>query len=197
MELKMAVLTVHDPLTTALPTHYDDSLYEVVDGERVEIPPMSIFSNMIAARLYAPMNSFASQRRLGVTSMEALFILDPIHDLRRRPDVAFVTATRWPLDREFPVTGDWEVVPNLAVEVISPTELFNDVLSKAHEYFRYGVEQVWLVVPAVRQVYIYDSPTRVRILGDNDTIDGITLLPGFQLPVAQLFQRAPLNGKSA
>ena len=193
----MAVLTMPDPPTATLAAEYDDSLYEVVDGVRVEIPPMSVFTSIIAARLHTPMYSFATQHRLGTAAMEVLFIFDPIRNRRRRPDVAFVTAARWPLDREFPQTGDWEVVPNLAVEVISPSEIFNEVLTKAHEYFKYGVEQVWLVISAVRQVYIYDSPTCVRILGDEDTIDGIGLLPGFQLPVAQLFHRAPLNGKPA
>jgi Uma2 family endonuclease len=120
-----------------------------------------------------------------------LFILDAQRNLRRRPDVAFVSADRWPLDREIPTTGDWDVVPDLAVEVIRPNDIFQDVLTKLQEYFQYGVQLVWAVVPEAQQVYVYDSPTQVRILTIRDTLTGSTILPDFHLPLASLFQRSP------
>ena len=78
---------------------------------------------------------------------EMLFVLDAEHNLRRRPDVAFVSTARWPLDRALPETGDWDVVPDLAVEVISPNDVFKDVLAKVREYFHYGVQVVWVIAP--------------------------------------------------
>jgi Uma2 family endonuclease len=123
--------------------------------------------------------------------MEMLFILDAQRNLRRRPDVAFVSANRWPLDREIPTTGDWAIVPDLAVEVISPNDIFKDVLTKLQEYFQYGVQLVWAVVPEAQQVYVYDSPTQVRILTVRDTLTGSMILPEFHLPLVSLFQRSP------
>ena len=117
-------------------------------------------------------------------------LVDAEHNLRRRPDVAFVSTARWPLDRALPETGDWEVVPDLAVEVISPNDVFKDVLAKVREYFHYGVQVVWVVAPEERQVYVYDSPTHVRILTGQDELTGGEVVPGFRLPLGQLFQHA-------
>src|SRR5207244_9943879 len=102
---------------------------------------------------------------------------------------AFVSTQSWPLDRPIPEEGDWEVIPDLAVEVSSPNDLLKDVLAKMNEYFTYGVRQVWLVIPTRQYVLVFESPTRVRILTAADELDGGTLLPGFRLPLASLFQR--------
>src|SRR5262249_30121936 len=111
-------------------------------------------------------------------------------DLRRRPDAAFVSVDRWSLDRAIPEEGDWAVVPNLAVEVNSPRDTLKDWFAKLNEYFRHGVTQVWLVQPHSRQLYVYDSATRVRILTDADTLDN-TVVPGFTLRVGELFEKVP------
>src|SRR5207245_7354599 len=132
---------------------------------------------------------FADTHALGTVVVEMLFILDAERDLRRRPDVAFVSSQRWPLDRELPESGDWAVVPELAVEVVSPNDLLQNVLAKMREYFQVGVSQVWIVLPTERQVYVYNSPTDVRIRSSSDELDGGTLLPGFRLSVATLFTR--------
>ena len=119
-----------------------------------------------------------------------LFILDAQRDLRRRPDVAFVSAARWPRQQELPETGDWDVVPELAVEVLSPNDAVKDVLAKVREYFRYGVQVVWVIAPEEQQVYMYTSPTQVRILTVSDTLAEERLFPGFHLPLVRLFPRA-------
>jgi Uma2 family endonuclease len=115
-----------------------------------------------------------------------------VRDIRRRPDVAFVSAQKWPLDQPLPETGDWEVIPDLAVEVVSPNDVFQDVLKKMAEYFRLGVRQVWIIIPSHRQIYCYDSPTTSpRVLNVGEELDGGTLLPGLRLPVGSLFQQQP------
>src|SRR5438093_426301 len=90
----------------------DEPLYEIVHGQRVDLQPMSAYATLIASRLYSRLSLYTEEHALGISVVELLFILDPAHDLRRRPDVAFVSAARWPLNKEFPETGDWEVVPN-------------------------------------------------------------------------------------
>ena len=121
----------------------DEPLYEIVDGQRVELPPMSAYTTWIASRLHLRLGLYAEDKGLGTSVSEMLFVLDAEHNLRRRPDVAFVSTVRWSLDRALPETGDCEVVPDLAVEVISPNDIFKDVLAKVREYFHYGVQVVW------------------------------------------------------
>src|SRR5262249_61390019 len=107
----------------------DEPLYEIVNGQRVELPPMSAYATWLAARLQNRLGPYAEDKGLGTAVPEMLFVLDAERDLRRRPDVAFVSTARWPLDRALPMTGDWEVAPDLAVDVLTPTPSFKDLLA--------------------------------------------------------------------
>ena len=81
-----------------------------------------------------------------------------------------------------------DVVPNLMVEVVSPTDCAEDVLAKAHEYLRAGAELVWVVFPRLRQLYAYRAAGTAPVLFTaGDTLDSGTLLPGFSVPMAGLF----------
>ena len=79
------------------------------------------------------------------------------------------------------------VAPELAVEVVSPHELANTMFGKVAQYFRAGVKAVWLVLPQQEQVYAYNSPTAVRILSRSDDLTGDAVVPGFRLPLVDLF----------
>jgi Uma2 family endonuclease len=190
-EAMMYAIATLDPSVAAAGPAKEEPLYEVVNGQKVELPPVSIYACWIASRIHLRLGSHAETHGLGTVVVEGLFILDRIKDLRRRPDVAFVCAEKWPLDHPIPETGDWELVPDLAVEVISPNDVFLDVLAKMRDYFRLGVKQVWIVLPVDREIYVYDSPRDLRILTADDELDGGALLPGLRLPVGSLFQRQP------
>ena len=168
----------------------DEPLYEIVDGQRVDLQPMSVYTTWLASRLHGRLWPYVEDKGLGMSVTEMLFVLDAEHNLRRRPDVAFVSTARWPLDRALPETGDWDVVPDLAVEVISPNDVFKDVLAKVREYFHYAVHVVWVIAPEEQQVYVYDAPTHVHILTGQDELTGGEVVPGFRLPLGQLFQHA-------
>jgi Uma2 family endonuclease len=185
----MSTATALDVLAPVPAPAHGESLYEVVKGQRVELPSMGIYAIWLASRLQNRINLFVERGRLGNVVTEALFILDPTVDQRRRPDVAFVSAERWPLDRPLPDSGDWAIVPDLAVEIISPNDLFRNVLAKVREYFEHGVVQVWLVIPSERQIYIYDAPAQVRIVGADGELAN-TVVPGFALKLADFFQQA-------
>lgn len=177
----MSVATLTEP---AAPP--EEPLYEVVNGVRVELPPMSAEATWIASALFGYLFGHLHRKGVGHLVMEMLFILDRADDVRRRPDVAFVSAERWPLDRPIPAVGDWEVVPDLAIEVISPNDVFNKVLAKVSEYFDHGVRQVWVIAPSEGCVYIYDSRDAVRIVAAPAELE-TPLLPGWKLPLATLF----------
>jgi Uma2 family endonuclease len=198
MEATMnATATLTPTGATALDRVEEKPLYEVVNSQVVELPPMGIYASWVTLQVAYLLQTFAAPRSLGTIVMEALFILDPVRNTRGRPDLAFVSAQKWPADQPPPETGDWEVVPDLAVEVISPNDLAEDVLAKTREYFRFGVRQVWLIYPLDKEIYIYDSPTHPRVLTVNDEWDGGDLLPGLKLPVRSLFERQPQSTPTA
>ena len=165
----------------------DDLRYEVVDGQAVELAPMGAYEVWLATALTEYLRRFARQHQLGRAVQEMLFDLGAAVQRKRRPDVAFVSYDRWPQPQRVPRTEAWEVVPNLAVEVVSPTDRVNDLMNKVAEYFRAGVECVWVVLPYQEQVYIYESPTSVRLLTRADALRGEPVLPHFQLQLAALF----------
>jgi Uma2 family endonuclease len=172
-------------------------LYEVVGGQIVEKSPMGAFETALASLLQDLMGPFARMNKLGRVVGEMLFLIDPVEKMKRRPDLAFVSIERWPLKRRIPRTEAWDIVPDLAVEVISKTNSADDVEVKREEYLKAGVRQVWVIFPATCKVFVYDSPTSVRILQLGDDLDGGTLLPGFRLPLAVLFGQEDEDQESA
>ncbi len=174
-------------LTVAEP----EGLYEVVNGKVVEKPAMGVFETWIASELFGWLQRSLGIKERGRVVSEMLFLLDTANDLKRRPDLAFVSHDRWARDRPVPRTAAWEVIPELAIEIISPTNLACEVLVRVDDYFRSGVRSVWVVYPGqeLELVYVYESPTSVRILTRSDRLDSPGILPGFQLPLDSLFER--------
>ena len=177
-----------EPQPTVSAPVVEDGLFEIVEGRRVEMPPMSAYEVQIASFLLVNLGVFANTHQLGRVVGEMLFALEPDQKLQRRPDVAFVSYQNWARGRPVPRTNAWEVVPDLAVEVVSPTNFAEEVVTRVLEFFRAGTRQVWVVYPAPRQVYLYRSPTEVQVLTRSDELDAGPVLPGFRLPVATLFE---------
>ncbi len=168
----------------------EDKLYEVVDGQIVS-KKMGALELQVAARLFARLSAHVEGRGLGTAEVEMIFLLDPSTGLQRRPDVAFVSRDRWPIDEPAPRTVAWEVVPDLVVEVVSPTNRAADLAARIEEYFRAGVRQVWAVYPVQRVVYRFDAGGAGRILRGEATLDAEEVVPGFRLPLATVFRRGP------
>lgn len=165
----------------------DSEWYEVIDGVRVEQEPMGAFETVLASWLGYLLNNFARGRKLGLAVTEVLFVLNAQRGLQRRPDVAFVSYARWP-SMAVGRGAAWNVVPDLAVEVISPTNTAEEIDRKIIDYLQAGVRLVWAVYPESGRVYSYQSPTQVKILERTDTLDGGEVLPGLQLPLAQVYE---------
>jgi Uma2 family endonuclease len=178
-----------DALTLARMDPDAAKFYEVVDGQIVKNPPMGARESILASLLQGLMGPVARLGRLGRVVTETLFLLDRTRKLKRRPDLAFVSIKRWSLKRVVPDTESWGVIPDLAVEVISKSNSANAVASKIEEYFQAGVRLVWVIYPATSKIYVYDSPTRVRIPEVGDELDGGEVIPGFSVPLSTLFGR--------
>jgi Uma2 family endonuclease len=165
----------------------DERLSEVVNGERRKLEPMGAFEPVLAWVLSYHLGHFVLQHKLGMVVTENLFVLDAQRNLKRRPDVAFVSYPRWPEDH-VPRSEAWDVVPDLAVEVISPTNLAEEIDDKLTEYFAAGVRMVWVLFPGSGRLYVYRSPEQVTGLDRSDELEGGDVLPGFRLPIAALFE---------
>jgi Uma2 family endonuclease len=172
------------------PMETDEALYELVHDQRVEMPPMSILAVKLTFRLGTWMSNHVDSHHLGEVLVEGLFRLPLAEDWNRnrRPDIAFVSFERWPAGQAVdPDANAWDVVPDLAVEVVSPSDKAEDQRGKVLEYFRAGVRRVWVVYPKQRIVDVHESPSRIAVLTEADTLRDEEVLPGFALELASLF----------
>jgi Uma2 family endonuclease len=165
-----------------------DSLYEIVDGNRVE-KEMSLYANLMANVLSYFLQRYADETKTGRAMTETMFDLPGVNQVRR-PDCAFVTFNTWPLEKPIPRGDVWAIAPDLAVEVISPTNTWEAEMRKVREYFKAKVKLVWVILPSERLIYVHRSLKDVRLLDPTDELTGDDVLPGFRLPISELFARA-------
>jgi Uma2 family endonuclease len=168
----------------------DDMLYEVVEGKLVE-KTVGARDIEIAGILGQYLGMFARTHRVGRALIEFIFRIDKAKDLQRRPDVAFVSDASWPVRLRVPDVTVWDKVPELAIEIVSPSNTADHVQEKIHEYFAAGVRRVWVVYPRQQEVYVYASSTEIQVLQLGQDLDGGDLIPGFRLPLAALFEDDP------
>lgn len=171
---------------------------ELVDGILVE-KPMGFREDYIASLFIQFIGFYLRDNNIGaVVGSQGLIRFNP--SLVRLPDVTF---TRWdsaddPADIEDPDTAFLEVVPDLVVEVLSESNTPREMEIKLSEYATAGVKLVWYVDPDAKTVTVYPKGRErgKKVLGVKDTLDGGKVLPGFTLPVADIFTpRAPAPKK--
>jgi Uma2 family endonuclease len=161
-----------------------DKEYEIVAGQPEEKTMGGARHGGVGVRLIVRLASHVEAHQLGgVYGPDTSF---RIGENERIPDVSFVSTARLPTEGE--PEGIWPIAPDLAVEIISPYDLYERVISKVEEYFAGGVRQVWLISPEHKTVMIYDSPTRTTILTDTDDLVSEGLLLGFHCRISDLFQ---------
>jgi Uma2 family endonuclease len=185
----MSTATLH-PSDAVPPLSEFDGRHEVVGAEIVEKPPTGAFEATLASFLFEAIGPFARAHGLGQFCVETLFDLRPSVDRSRRPDLAFVSAARWPLHRRAPRGEEaWRLVPDLAIEVISPTNTASSDLEKVVEYLQAGVRAVWVVYSLEAEIHIFeaDAPSVVRRLRRGDVLDAGPVVPGFRLDLGELF----------
>jgi Uma2 family endonuclease len=165
--------------------------YEIVNGEIVELPPMSNYAGMVANRLKRAVDRYLLANDVGECSVELLFRI-PLPEDRsrnRKPDVSFISYERWPKSRPYPFTGNaFDVVPDIAVEVVSPGDSADELIAKAREYLRGGVRLVWIVYPLTQEIHSYLPGVRdLRVYFASDELEAGDILPGFRTSVGALF----------
>jgi len=161
-------------------------LCELVDGVLVE-KPMGYYESRLAVVLCYFLEAFLEKHDLGVVAGES-GMLRLGRALIRIPDVSFVSWERLP-NRRIPREPIPSLAPDLAVEVLSQSNTQSEMARKAKEYFAAGVRLVWIVNPENRTLTVH-TPGEAVVRGENDLIDGGTVLPGFSFRLRDLFHRA-------
>ncbi|MBW3660947.1 MAG: Uma2 family endonuclease [Gemmatimonadetes bacterium] len=158
---------------------------ELVEGKlvREQLPgPEHGWSTLkLAARILQHVEA----NHLGLALAETGFVLADDPPTIRGPDIAFIARENLP-EGGLP-RGYWRIPPDLAVEIVSPSNTRAEIREKVLEYLAAGARLVWVVEPRTRSVTVYRSRTDVRVLKAPETLGGGDLLPGFALPLAELF----------
>ncbi len=158
--------------------------YELVRGELVEMTPVGPRHGRIAVRLARRLDEFVEAHQLGAVMVETGFCLECQPDTVRAPDVSFLSVKRLPPESH---EGFVPGAPDLAVEIISPSERDADVQEKVMDYLTHGARLVWVVRPHQHTVTVYRADGTARVLRETDTLEGEDVIPGFALPVKVLF----------
>ena len=174
----------HATIADLVQVNQSGSHCELIDGILVE-KAMGWSESLIAGVLIELLRQFLRKHNLGVISGPDGF-MEILPALVRGPDVAFVSWNRLP-DGKIPTTPVPQVVPDLAIEVLSTGNTFMEMSRKRHEYFHAGVRLVWMVDPRERTVAVYTSASEYQILDESQMLIGHDVLPGLEIRLAEVF----------
>ena len=159
---------------------------ELIRGVLCEKAPAGQEHGEIVVNLAALLWNFIRAQRLGrLVASDSGVWLERDPDTVREPDIAFFSAEKVPPGVR--VTGYSETVPDLVVEVHSPSDSMREVHDKARMWLSYGVRLVWVVHPDTRTIDVHHQEHRVSMLTETDALDGADVLPGFSCAVSDLF----------
>ena len=163
----------------------DDSVrYELDEGELITIPPAGEDHGGFEIQIGALLHNFVKRHKLGkVYGSSAGFRLKD--DTMRAPDVAFVRSARVAAVKS---KGFAKGAPDLAVEILSPSDTFRQLMRKVKQYFAAGTHTVWIVYPDREEVQILEATGTDRLLQGDDPIEAPELLPGFSVSITEFFE---------
>ena len=164
----------------------DGYRYELVRGELRKMAPAGSEHGKLSVKITLSLGNYVVAHNLGgVYAAETGFLIGSDPDLVRAPDLAFVRRERD--DAAGSVPGYFPGPPDLAVEVISPHDRYTEVEEKVADWLAAGVQLVILVNPRNRSVTLRAPGQPPVILTDQDTLDGGAVIPGWQMPVRDIF----------
>lgn len=164
----------------------DGQRRELIEGVVITMSPAGGEHGEIALDVGGPLRQHVKANGLGRTfGAETGFILARDPDIVLAPDAAFVSRER--AEAIGRVRGYLPLAPDLAIEIISPNDLYTEVQEKVATWLKYGTRMVVVLNPRHRAVTVYRTPTEVRHLTIEDTLDGEDVVPGWRVPVRELF----------
>ena len=164
----------------------DGCRWELVRGRAVREPPAGFEHSGIGVRIASLLHRFVQERDLGeVVGSDGGFILSDEPPTVRAPDVAYVAESRLTFDTRKLAP----LAPDLAVEIVSPSNTVSEIHHKVMDYLDAGSRLVWVVDPGSRTVTVYRSRGEIRLLTEKEELEGNDVLPGFRTEVSDLFGR--------
>ena len=160
---------------------------ELIRGEMRYMAPAVNVHGRIAVNVTTPLHQYVREHDLGtVYAAETGFKIASAPDTVRAPDVAFVSRKR--VEEIGEVEGFWPGAPDLAVEVVSPSDLYTEVEEKVLGWIEAGSRMVVVVEPRNKTISVRRDQGEVQILSEEDTLIGGDVVPGWELPVAEIFR---------
>ena len=164
----------------------DGFRYELVRGELKKMTPAGFRHGQLVVNLTVPLGVFIKKNQLGVVlGAETGFRLASNPDTVLAPDIAFIKHER--LTPASETEKFWSGAPDLAVEVLSPSDTVYEVEEKVATWLSSGTKMVWVVNAKQRSIHVHRSGASIQTLAENDVLDGQEVIPGFRLNVAELF----------
>ncbi len=164
---------------------HDVEGYEYVKEELVPMPPPSREHGEISVNVIRYLDAHVYQNKLGrLYTAETTF---RVAERIMKPDVAFVSTTQLTGNKTDKTKG-FPIPPDLAVEVVSPSDVQSRIAEKALAYLNAGTRLVWVLEPVSQTVTVYRSERDIETLTRDDTLTGEDVVPGFSCPVAHLFE---------
>jgi Uma2 family endonuclease len=162
----------------------DGACHEMNAGELLTLPPPKSLHALVALAILEPLQQHMGKQGTGRVLPEAGYLLsrDPL--TIRQPDVSVISRERI---RASDPDSYFEGAPELAVEVVSPSDSAEDLDIKTKQYLQNGARQVWILYPKTQTVHVFSRGAATVILDKDQTLEGGELLPGFTVPVASLF----------
>ena len=157
-------------------------LYEMNKGELVTMTEPMPRHNRVRDRIARRLGNFVEERKLGEVFLETGYQLTP--ETVRIPDVSFVSADRV---REIDPDRRIQGAPALAIEVVSPTDLAEDLTQKVKQYLAAGAKAVWVFYPKPREVQVFRADGAIFVRGESETLEEPEVLPGFALDLKSVF----------
>ena len=155
--------------------------YEYIEGELIPRMPTSLKHSRVSVTLILSLGSHVRENQLGDIHVSSAGFR--VGERMLIPDIAFVSNSHIPDD----MNKAAPIPPDLAVEVVSPTDVLDRIVSKAFAYLAAGTQLVWVIEPKSETVLVYRSETDIKLLTRNDTLTGEDVVEGFACPVAKLF----------
>jgi Uma2 family endonuclease len=165
--------------------HAGKPICELIDGVLVE-KPMGTRESLLAAYIGCRLWNYAEENDSGVVIGEAGFIR-VLPEQVRAPDVTFIPWSAFPGGEVPEDEAFWSVAPGLVVEVLSPTNTKAEIDRKLRQLFAAGCKLAWVIDPRTQTAKVHTSPSRAKELAADGVLDGGKILPGFRLPLAELF----------
>jgi Uma2 family endonuclease len=161
--------------------------YDLIRGELICMSPASTRHGIIGSRFNTALVMFVTPQQLGeIPTSDTGYVLNDDPPVVVCPDVSFIRADRVPSDER--LDEFFHGPPDIAVEVVSPSDRMADVNAKVDEYVLAGTPLVWVVEPRRRAVTVYRPDGSTHVLREVDALDGGDVLPGFSLPLADIFR---------